>query len=227
MVYVDQINIPNKYGLLMEPKAISPGIYEWIKNNNHLFKNIITYDKELLLTISNAIFYPHCGCWIKREDQIIYQKNKLLSIIASSKTTTNGHRLRHEAITLLNNNNIDITTLGNGYNKIDYKLEGLKDYCFSIVIENSQKDYYFTEKLIDSFVTGTIPIYWGCPSIGDFFNLNGMIIFNDIDDLLFKIKDISFEKYQNMLPYIKENFDKAKEYLICEDWLYKNTKIFK
>ena len=217
----------NKIGMLMEPRAINPAIYEWVSSNHGHLKNVLTYDKNLLDSCSNALFYPHCGCWIKEEDQSIYDKTKLLSIIASDKRQTEGHRLRHASIDVLRANNIELDVYGRGYNPIDYKLESLKDYAFSLIIENSRSDYYFTEKLMDSFVTGTVPIYWGCPSIGDFFNLDGMIIFNDIEDLLSKLNLLSLEQYNNMLPAITENFEKAKEFLIAEDWIYKNTKIFK
>lgn len=217
----------NKIAMLMEPRAINPSIYEWVNANYGKFKNVLTYDKILLEKCGNALFYPHCGCWIKEEDQKIYDKTKILSIIASDKRQTEGHRLRHISIDVLKSNNIQIDVYGRGYQPIDYKLGSLKDYAFSLVIENSRSDYYFTEKLIDSFMTGTVPIYWGCPSIGDFFNLDGMVIFNDIEDLLFKINSLSLEKYNNMLPAIKENFEKAREFLIAEDWIYKNTKIFK
>ena len=223
----ENITNNNKTAMLMEPRAINPSIYDWMGNNHSKFKNVLTYDKILLDNCENALFYPHCGCWIKEEDQKIYDKNKILSIIASDKRQVEGHRLRHIAIDILKSNNIEIDVYGRGYRPIEYKLSSLMDYAFSLVIENSRSDYYFTEKLIDSFMTGTVPIYWGCPSIGDFFNLDGMIIFNDIEDLLFKINSLSLEKYNDMLPAIKENFEKAKEFLIAEDWIYKNTKIFK
>jgi hypothetical protein len=216
-----------KIGLLMEPRAINPVIYEWVKNNYFSFYKIFTYDKELIENFDNIEFYPHCGCWIKEEDQKVYEKTKLLSIIASNKRQTEGHRLRHASIDVLRSDNFNLDVYGRGYNPIEYKLESLKDYAFSLIIENSRSDYYFTEKLIDSFVTGTVPIYWGCPSIGDFFNLDGMIIFNDIEDLLLKLNSLSLEQYNNMLPAIKENFEKAKQFLIAEDWIYNNTKIFK
>ena len=160
-----------KIGMLMEPRAINPAIYEWVSSNHGQLKNVLTYDKNLLDSCSNALFYPHCGCWIKEEDQNVYGKTKLLSIIASDKRQTEGHRLRHASIDVLRANNFELDVYGRGYNPIDYKLDSLKDYAFSLIIENSRSDYYFTEKLMDSFVTGTVPIYWGCPSIGDFFNL--------------------------------------------------------
>ena len=111
---------------------------------------------------------------------------------------------------------------GRGYNPIEYKLLGLKDYMFSITIENTQKDYYFTEKLIDCFMTGTVPVYYGCPSISKFFNEKGMIIFNNVVEL--QSKKIDKETYESMLPYIHENFEKAKEYLIAEDYIWNNYK---
>jgi hypothetical protein len=216
-----------KIGMLMEPRAINPSIYDWVKNNHSDFYKIFTYDKELIDTCENVSFYPHCGCWIKPNDQKIYEKTSIVSIVASSKSETEGHRLRHDVIKSANKNNTKLNVFGRGYKPVDYKLEALDKYAFSIVIENSKIDYYFTEKLMDSFMTGTVPIYWGCPSIGDFFNLDGMIIFNDINDLFSKINDLSLEGYQTMLPAIQDNFERAKKYLIAEDWIHNNTQIFK
>ncbi len=216
-----------KIGLLMEPRVINPSIYEWVVNNYDKFTTIFTYDKELLSLGVNFKFYPHCGCWIKPEDQLIHNKTKLLSIVASAKTQSSGHKLRHESIKSSIDNNINLDVYGRGYNTINYKLDAFKDYAFSIVIENSKTDFYFTEKLIDSFITGTVPIYWGCPSISNFFNLDGIIIFNDVEDLVSNLNDLSLEKYNSMLPAIKENFEKAKDFLIAEDWIYNNTNILK
>jgi hypothetical protein len=46
---------------------------------------------------------------------------------------------------------------------------------FSFAIENCRQPYYMTEKLIDCFITGTVPIYWGADYAIDFFNPDGMI----------------------------------------------------
>lgn len=218
--------IGQKIGFLMEPRSINNGIYDWVVENKHKFKSILTYDKQLIDLSKNFEFYPHCGCWIKPEDQLIHNKTKLLSIIASSKNQTRGHKLRHSVISFARDMNINIDVYGRGYNPVDYKLTSLKDYAFSVVIENSKIDYYFTEKIIDCFMTGTVPIYWGCPSISKFFNLDGVIVFDDFDTLLTQLESLSLEKYISMLPAIRENFELAKEYLIAEDWIYKNTKIF-
>ena len=212
-----------KIGILMEPKSIKSNIYDWVSNNYDKFDKILTYDKNLLSISDKFVFYPHCGSWIYEEDQKIYNKTKLLSIISSEKRQTFGHNLRHKIIDLCEKNNIPIDVFGRGYNFIENKKIGLSDFSFSVVIENSKSDYYFTEKLIDSFITGTVPIYWGCPSIGDFFNINGMIIFNDEEDFIEKTKNINFTNYEKMLPYIKENFELSKKYLLMENWLSDNN----
>ena len=40
---------------------------------------------------------------------------------------------------------------------------------------------------------------------------------NELDDIL---KSLTPEKYQEMLPYVKINFEKAKNYQLLEDGIY-------
>lgn len=216
-----------KIGWLMEPKSIYPQVYQWVRDNHSSFEYILTYDKELIGVSENIIFYPHSGCWIIPEDHKLYYKTKLLSIIVSDKRITVGHKLRHDVINKCKDNEVSLDVYGRGYNPVDYKLDALKDYAFTIVIENIKYDYYFTEKLIDAFATGSIPLYWGCPSIGDFFNTDGMIIFSSAEDLLSQINSLSIERYELMKKAASENLVTAQKYLLAEDWVYNNTNIFK
>jgi len=148
----------------------------------------------------------------------------MISIISSDKTQTIGHRLRHNIIDKLNNK---IDVYGRTYNPIDYKLDGLKDYRFNIVVENTKRDYWFTEKLIDCFVTGTVPIYWGCPSIGNFFNTNGMIIFETLGELEEILNNLTEKDYLNCLDFINENYNLSKKYLLPDDLIYRNLTLHK
>jgi hypothetical protein len=50
-----------------------------------------------------------------------------------------------------------------------------KDYKFSIAFENSSTHGYCTEKIIDAYRAGTVPIYWGDPDIGLDFNSNSFV----------------------------------------------------
>lgn len=46
---------------------------------------------------------------------------------------------------------------------------GLEEYKFSIAIENTVEGDYFTEKVTDCLLVDTIPLYYGCRSINNFF----------------------------------------------------------
>lgn len=230
MLSSQEVGKGRKIGMLMEPRGINPMIYYLMSQevNYQNFDKILTYDKELLNVSNKFEFYPHCGCWIQPQFQKVFIKSKLVSIIASNKNYTIGHKLRHEAIEMAKAKNLKLDLFGNLYSPIEHKIEALGDYRFSIVIENCKLDYYFTEKLIDSFITGTVPIYWGCPSIGKFFNLDGMIIFNDVNELEEILNSLTVDKYNSMLKAVNENFEEAKHYLMVENWLYKtNNDIFK
>jgi len=207
--------IKTKVAWLLESPDITALSHQWIYENNKKFDYVLTHSKILLEQGENFIFCPTGGCWIKPEDQQIYEKNKLISIIASNKRMTHGQRLRHDIIRQ-HKGKMDI--YGRAYNYVDYKLDALKEYMFSVTIENANADYYFTEKLIDCFMTGTVPIYFGPPSIGNFFNVKGMILFEED----FDIDSISADVYESMKPYIKENFEKAKNFIMAEDYIYKN-----
>jgi hypothetical protein len=80
------------------------------------------------------------------------------------------------------------------------------------VIENCKEDYYFTEKLIDCFLSGTIPIYYGCPSIGNFFNDQGILSFTTLEECFAIVHAISKRMYEEKLPFVKDNFERAKKY---------------
>ena len=81
-------------------------------------------------------------------------------------------------------NNLPVDVLGRGYVPFENKWEGLLPYHYSIVIENAQEPYYFTEKIIDAMMCNTIPIYWGTPNIGDYFDVTGMVICNNVPELI-------------------------------------------
>jgi hypothetical protein len=83
---------------------------------------------------------------------------------------------------------------------------------FHISIESTSVDNYFSEKLIDALITKTVPIYWGCPNIGDFFDIRGMIIVDSESDIIELCNQITPETYEQMKPYIDENYERAKEY---------------
>jgi hypothetical protein len=60
--------------------------------------------------------------------------------------------------------------LNNIGRSIDEKMEFIKDYRFVISFENSSSPGYTTEKLIEPMLVNSVPIYWGDPEVGRYFN---------------------------------------------------------
>ena len=72
---------------------------------------------------------------------------------------------------------------------------------------------YFSEKLIDCFQTKTVPVYWGCPAIGEYFNIDGMIIVGDIDEMIYRINSLKPGDYEKVVDAIEENYELSKDFL--------------
>ena len=194
----------------IEPRAINNAPYEYIEKNIRKFDLVLTYDKYLLEKFPNKCKFVHAIGSKFLYTEGIKQKSKLCSIIFSPKTDTIGQKLRHEAFNRCKN-------LLEGYkgpNTPHSHCKGawLNDYCFSIVIENSKQAHYFTEKLTECMQVGTIPIYWGCPTIDQFYDMDGIIVFNSLDELEKIVSNLSFEQYSKRLNAVKKNYELAKRY---------------
>lgn len=225
-IYVDdalQLSTnPNtkNYGWLCESKTINPHYYKWCLENIEILKQkyikVFTHDVELT-KMSDIFQITQCSgkSFIALEDGNLYQKNKLVSMIASNKTVCDEHIFRQQMISKFSN---QCDHYGRGFRGLVNKVDGLKDYCFSITIENATYSNMFTEKITDCFMTGTIPIYYGISNIGEFFNEEGIITLNDD----FKIEDLTFDLYKNKIDAIIDNFERAKHLLTAEDYIYLN-----
>lgn len=211
----------NKIAWLLEPKAILPNIYSYIENNYKKFYKVLTYDRELLSKIDNGLFCPYGTYWV--EDKKEYKKEKLISIIASYKNSTTGQKNRHMIIERFKDK-LDIYGRHPNYKQIESKNEALDSYYYSIAVENSIQDSYWTEKLLDCFITKTIPIYYGTKDVEKFFNKRGIIFFDNIEQLSYILKNITPEIYKQRLEFIEENYERAKLYKDPEDYIFYNYK---
>lgn len=204
---------------LLESPAVHADIYSRFNSWSfrRKFDYILTFDRRLLEKTRKANFYALGGCWIRQKDRRVHEKSKDCSIIASAKRDLQGQLLRHQIIDAFKDG---LDVFGSGYSPLANKIDGLAKYRYSIVVENCRSDYYFTEKLIDCLVTGTIPIYWGCPSIEKFFNPKGILAFENLDDLKNLLELATPEYYENQIHAVKENFEAALAFTIPEDYIY-------
>ena len=94
------------------------------------------------------------------------------------------------------------------------KIEFLSDYKFSIAMENSKGDGYLTEKIAQSYIAGTIPIYYGDYILDEYLNPKTYILIRgekDIDNKIDYIKKIDnndtlYEAIMKEKPIIDDNF---------------------
>jgi hypothetical protein len=219
------LNNIKKYAWLIESPQVTPDSYNFVYNNSTLFDKIFTHSKTILHH-KNAYLVPIGGCHLDEESITLNQiKTKLVSMMYSDKKFAPGHYLRHEIAQSSCAQFIDIMGSGKTGQHVN-KIESCKDYKFSVVIENCKEDFYFTEKIIDCFLSGVIPIYWGCPSINQFFNIEGFYQFDNTTDLynIVSNKQELNNFYENNKKYIKENYNIALTHKVGEDYLYTKYK---
>ena len=111
----------------------------------------------------------------------------------------------------------------NNVGKIKNKIDFFQKYKFSIAMENSEGDGYFSEKIIQSFLSGTIPIYYGDYIIDEYINPKSFILIRGDIDLINKINyikkiDNNEQLYKKILKeraftdlQFKELIEKEKE----------------
>ncbi len=209
---------PTNIAVLIEPPAFSTTHYEKAERLEAHFDAIFTYDWEYLEAgIARGApwrFYPFGGSRIR--DWGVFDKSANASIIVSVKAITEGHRLRHEIVKRFGEH---LSVFGEPYTEyLDPKPPGLRPFRYSVVVESGRSDYYFTEKLIDCFSQGTVPVYWGCPSMAD-FEADGIIPFETLDDLTYILANISEQDYLRRMSAIRRNLELARGFRCAEDWL--------
>lgn len=190
--------------LIAEPRAVQARYYFLIPFIASKFRFILTHSTRLISKIHNGIFHSSATLWVDSKYPI--SKKFLISIIASSKKKTEGQRLRHEIIKVCKAKKLEVDFFGSAYKKIDRKEEALADYMFSVCIENSSDDGYFSEKLMDCFALKSIPIYWGAPNIGDYFDINGIIFCKSAEEILSAIHNVNLDLYRDRLESIEYNY---------------------
>lgn len=215
-----------KYGWIFESRIYSQHCINHVKEKTtefkKAFKYIFTHNKELLNLDSNLFKWcPAYGSWIHNVG--IHKKSRVCSMIASGTIVSPQHVFRTRvAEELFNSKEVDV--YGRQIRPIKKKETGLNPYMFSIAIENDSYETYFTEKIIDCFLTGTVPVYIGAPNIGDFFNTNGIIQFKDIrkKDNRYNFDILTTELYDSMKGAINDNYECSLQYATLEDWIYEN-----
>ena len=215
------VSCPHKIGWILECRTLIPQVYENLSKFINQYDFVVTHDKQLLEEFPDktkkAIFG---GCWVEEASYKIYPKSKNLSMIYSPKKFMPGHKLRHA---IANNNIEGLALFGRGSpTPIEKKEEALVREATASPSKNDRRENYFTEKLLDCFATGTLPVYYGCPNIGDYFDTEGIIELHSHEQFISLLPTLTEDFYQSKLSSIHRNFVNFREYAVTEDWLYTN-----
>jgi hypothetical protein len=152
-------------------------------------------------------------------------------MFCSPKLMTEGHVHRHQIARLALDANISVfggvhgtqRTVTDPRNPWNTKIDGLKDYMFSIIMENGVYDSYWTEKVTDCFATGTVPIYWGSKKLLDFFESDGIIMLESGKEQEI-MESLTPELYEKMKPSVENNFLKVKGMQMADDDLFERIQ---
>lgn len=230
---LDQMGKPKKrYGVLYESTSIVPEDYKIFDRNPSLymdFDKIFTFSARILDKIPNAAFVPFQATpWYGRnpheiiDEKNCYAKTKNISFLSSKKIMCDMHKQR---VALANKCKTE--KLADTYGTFDggdpaSLVSVLKDYRYTIIIENEIDDYYFTERLTNAFLSMTIPVYCGASKIGKFFNEDGIITLklNDFDNIENILKNCNENDYNNRINAVIDNFNRVMKYKNVFDSMY-------
>ena len=216
----------NAYNILsiLEPDQLF-GLHKWAVSNHQKFSCVLTWGKDILDTCDNAMFFAFGVSWVdKPYVEMMKTKKKTfeVSYLCGAKKMIEGHYLRHRLYargeeikvpkkwfyTLPDYSPTEGRILGD----LSKKKVVWDDSMFSICIENSSNYNYHTEKIIDAFLTKTVPIYWGCKNIGDFYDINGVIVCQDENEIIVRVNELTEQDYYNRMEAINKNYETAKYY---------------
>lgn len=198
--------------VVLEPEAIHGGHLDALRRSHRRFYRVLSHNAALLDAIPNGCFFPFGSTWVPEWQDLDVTKARMTSLIASSKRSQEGHVLRHAIVGWAEGARLDLDVMGRGYKPFAAKAEGLAPYRYSVVIENVRERNYFTEKLVDAILCQTVPIYWGCPNVADFFDTSGMVICEDEADLREAVLAASDADYAARLPGLAAMRHVAAEY---------------
>lgn len=217
-----------KYAWLGESEVVTPddfALFDLYPGLANEFNLIFTHSARILDKYPNARFTFPTPLWYDcpLSDQAWQTKIKDVSIVSSAKTMSPLHDFRISAARYCRQNHLADafgTFDGGPYIRLS---ESLKDYRFSVVIENNITPYFFTERITSCFAAMTIPVYMGAPKISEFFNPDGIINIPsmNMDDLNKTLKRCTEKEYRDRLEAVKDNFRRVQDYKCPEDYMWK------
>lgn len=205
--------------VLLEPVEIKPWTYSFIQKYHFLFYAIVTHDKETLENHdAKCIFLPIAAPTLMLENLKIKDRKYLCTYLYNSrKEMTDGHLIRRNFADIAQKyeDKCKILSTKFGLNKADFMF----DTHFAVIIQNSRKDWYFSDMLLDCFACGVIPIYYGSKGYTHFFDADGVVEIDDLSSLEAILSKLTVQDYYDKVTSVKSNFLKVKEFFDADSLL--------
>lgn len=223
-------NIENtlKYNCILW-KSEPDNIYKLKKTYINKFGYLITNKKIKNIKTKNIIglSFTCFQSWISNQELIPKKidnpssfKNKEISLITSNQMIFGTHPIRYNFVKYLQKNKIYFIDIL-GFDKKIKMEEGLLNYKYTIVLENTLEENHWTEKLNDALKMKCFIFYYGSKNIEKYFNMNSIIkidIKNTKETIDIIKKTISNKSFENNLESIEDNYDRINK-LNINDYL--------
>jgi hypothetical protein len=168
----------NVWALMQEPYI--KGETDWMVRGHKAFARVYTHHppskRSRYVASQPAVPWHVNRSFDQLTSMLIPAKSRQLSWITSDKTIWPGHIKRMALLKAIQKDgSLGIDLFGVGISYIEDKWNGLADYKYSLAIENHSGLDYWTEKLADCFLSWTIPIYYGCTNLEEYFPADSFI----------------------------------------------------
>lgn len=127
------------------------------------------------------------------------------SFVVSNNSTADPIRMKmYEKLSQYKRINSGGRFMNNIGGPVEDKRSFESQHKFCLTFENSRHSGYTTEKLVDAFASGGVPIYWGDPEVTKVFNPKAFVLLQDeseLDEVIERIKrlDNNDDEYIAML----------------------------
>jgi hypothetical protein len=218
---------------LLEPAVILPELYDNLLCQEPLspyLRAVWTHDRAFMRIWK--LRHPFCPIrWVPNAMTMIHPPERTLGLelaartgqvcaIFSHKRQVPLHRLRHRLMATLDSSSWIVYGTMPGALPVpqENKARVLVNYRFCVVVENTHAPGYFSEKLLDCFLTGCIPVFYGTVAqLQPYFDTNGVIFWETITDLQRLL--YTLEVTPLLVRSRRHNFLKARRYCSVECWL--------
>jgi hypothetical protein len=214
----------NIWALMQEPYV--KGLTDWMVNKHgpffHVYTNYIPSSHPRYIVSQPALPW-HVN---KSFDQLcqmdIPDKSKTISWIVGNALSIPGHIKRRSFLQFIQKNApADIELFGRAVRFIEDKWDGLAPYKYSLAVENSSSPDYWTEKIADCFLSWTIPFYYGCTNLEEYFPEESFIRIDikkpeiALDIIKSAIKNNEWEKRLPALKTAREQILNQYQFFPC------------